>query len=169
MEVAAKMAGKTRGEIESIIKESATQKQALAKKESQAKANQERFGEAMEMFKMQALMPLMNLMVKMMPVFMKLLGFISNFVNRALSGATGYVSKFLGVIEKIFSESNSLGDLFKNAIKEIMPLLPGILTDIAKGLGGLIVDAFKFGISLFFNMPWWAQLGLVAAGIGKIA
>lgn len=160
MEIAAKLAGKTKSEIQGIISKSMTDKKALEKKESQGKANQERFTEALEMFKMQALMPLMQFMVRNIPNFMKFVSLISQFVNKALSAATGYMDKFQGTVDKVFKDSNSLGELLSNAIG---PLFDAFTTVVGDALAAFLspknwANIFSGFWNLFSKMPLWAQL-----------
>lgn len=160
MEIAAKLAGKTKSEIQQIIGKSMTDKKALEKKESQAKANQERFTETLEMFKMQALMPLMQFMVRNIPNFMKFASLVSQFVNKALGMATGYMSKFQGTVDKVFKDSNSLGELLANAIA---PIFDGLTTIIGDALAAFLspknwANIFSSFWNLFTKMPLWAQL-----------
>jgi hypothetical protein len=160
MEIAAKLAGKTRGEIQDIIGKSMTDKKALEKKESQGKANQERFTDMLEMFKMNALMPLMQFMIKFLPEFMKGMGFISDFVKRALGSATGYLDKFTGMAKKVFQDSNSLGELMQNAIGPIFDAFTTMLGDAIAAFFSPSNWAKVFsGIwNTFSKLPLWAQL-----------
>lgn len=160
MEIASKLAGKTRGEIKDIIAKSMTDKKALEKKESQGKANQERFTDMLEMFKMNALMPLMQFMIKFLPEFMKGMGFISDFVKRALGSATGYLDKFTDMAKKVFQDSNSLGELLQNAIAPVFEAFTTILGD---AIGAFLnpsnwAKIFSGLWSMFSKLPLWAQL-----------
>lgn len=167
MEIAAKLAGKTRGEIQDIIKQSVTDQKALEKKQSNAKQNQERFTEAMEQFKMNALMPLMGFVQKAIPHFMKFVGFVSNFVNRVLGGVTGYLDKFMASVGEVFGKSNSLGELLMNALAPIMNAIGTMFLDGLAKIPSLILSGFKLAWDIFMKMPIWAQFGLVAVGLVK--
>lgn len=167
MEIAAKLAGKTRGEIQDIIKQSVTDQKALEKKQSNAKQNQERFTEAMEQFKMNALMPLMGFIQKAMPHFMRFVGFVSNFVNRVLGGVTGYLDKFMTSVGEVFGKSNSLGELLKNALAPVMNAMGEMFLDGLAKVPSLILSGFKLAWDIFMKMPIWAQFGLVAVGLVK--
>lgn len=168
MEVAAKLAGKTRAEIQGAIKDSLTNQQALAKKQEQAKANQERFNEKMEMFRMQALMPLMDFMMKNMGNFMKLMSLISKFLNLVLTGITNYLGKFQGAIDKVFN-AKTLGEFMQLAFTELVAAMPKLITDIAGGVWTAITAGFKFGIETFLKLPFWAQLFVGTMAFVKLA
>ena len=141
MEIAAKMAHKTRGEIESMMKAQmakAEEDKALKKKEEQAKANAQRFEDALMMLKMQALQPLMAM--------------VSRFIGPTMNGLSKVAAIFAKItgaiidkVEPFFQELFVFADKAAGVLLDALnapDLITGIET-IFTGAGRMLVDEIK--------------------------
>ena len=103
-EIVSKMAGKTKSEIQEMMAEgmkNTAEKEALEKKKSEAKANQEKFEDALWMLKMKMLGPVMNFVSNNYGNFFKVLDANAGSVARAFSALFGVIQKLIPLLVKV--------------------------------------------------------------------
>ena len=104
MEIVSKMAGKTKSEIQEMMKaqmKESAGKEALEKKKSEAKANQEKFEDALWLLKMKMLGPVMNFVSKNYGNFFKVLDANSASIARAFQALFGVIGKLIPLLVKV--------------------------------------------------------------------
>lgn len=191
-EIAAKFAQSTAGEIGDIvdqIRNAQEEQEALERKEEQAKANAQRFDDALTMLKMKALLPLMNFVNAMMGPWMSTLSSLAGSVSKILE-------KILGIVGPAFLEfSNGLagaaaafesgswdefGKKLDEAISRLMVQIQPMLTQLIKTFAPILLtvlkEVFMAGIKglweLFKSSPTLgtaAAVGAARSGPGRLA
>lgn len=126
MEIAAKMAGKTSGEIQEMLVKYKDMKKAADTQQTKMKAQQERWDESKQWLKWNALLPLMEWAQKMYKYMWPFL----NAVSTGMQKANTYFVKFL--------------DSSFDAFKPIYDIIVGTnKSDVIKTIGDVALNTFK--------------------------
>lgn len=142
MEMVSKLAGKTRDEIQDMMQtqmQKAKSDEALKKKKEEAKASQERFNEMLEMLKMQALAPIVALVSKHLPTFIKILTSLANLAN-------SFFTMLSPLLDKL---ATGLGEIASYLVEGANKFLAAIRTGNLDGFIQYLLNGFKKGIDWF--------------------
>lgn len=104
MEIVSKMAGKTKSEIQEMMKvqmQESAGKEALEKKKSEAKANQEKFTDSLWLLGMKMLGPVMNFVSNNYGNFFKVLDANAGSIARAFQALFGVIGKLIPLLVKV--------------------------------------------------------------------
>lgn len=152
MEIAQKMAGKTRGEIEAMMREYSEKTKADEEKQKAAQAESQKYEETLKFLKMKALLPFMQFAAKWVGTWLKILdnmsgkfqgfGFIvTKVLNQGMQLASPLVNWLKGVGNDSFAQA--LGKSAAGLIKGLVPLFGGMLKGLADGLRENLPDIMK--------------------------
>lgn len=142
MEMVSKLAGKTRDEIQEMMQtqmQKAKSDEALKKKKEEAKASQARFNEMLEMLKMQALAPIVALVSKHLPTFIKILTSLANLAN-------SFFTMLSPLLDKL---ATGLGEIASYLVEGANKFLAAIRTGNLDGFIQYLLSGFKKGIDWF--------------------
>lgn len=153
MEIVSKMAGKTKSEIQDMMKvqmQESAGKEALEKKKSEAKANQEKFEDALWLLKMKMLGPVMNFVSKNYGNFFKVLESNSDSIARAFSALFGVIGKLIPILVKVsvFIGQN-IAKAFEIVVKpvgKLVDLLLKLVFPIFNNIVIPVVEKFAKGV-----------------------
>ena len=153
MEIVSKMAGKTKSEIQEMMKvqmQESAGKEALEKKKSEAKANQEKFEDALWLLKMKMLGPVMNFVSKNYGNFFKVLDSNSASIARAFQALFGVIGKLIPILVKvsIFIGQN-IAKAFEIVVKpvgKLVDLLLKLVFPIFNNIVIPVVEKFAKGV-----------------------
>lgn len=152
MEMVSKLAGKTKGEIQDMMKvqmEKAKGDEALKKKKEEAKANQERFNEMLEQLKMQALAPIVALVSKHLPTFIKILTSLANLANSIFTLLSPLFDLLATQLEKVAGYLIDGANEFLKAINT--GNLDGFIAYLMKGFQKAVDWFVKDGIPIIWK------------------
>lgn len=153
MEIVSKMAGKTKAEIQDLMKtqmQEAAGKEALEKKKSEAKANQEKFEDALWLLKMKMLGPVMSFVSNNYGNFFKVLDANSASIARAFKALFGVIQKLIPLLVKvsIFIGQN-IAKAFEIVVKpvgKLVDLLLKLVFPIFNNVVIPVVEKFAKGV-----------------------
>jgi hypothetical protein len=153
MEIVSKMAGKTKSEIQEMMKvqmQESAGKEALEKKKSEAKANQEKFTDALWLLKMKMLGPVMDFVSKNYGNFFKVLDSNSASIARAFQALFGVIGKLIPLLVKVsvFIGQN-IAKAFEIVVKpvgKLVDLLLKLVFPIFNNIVIPVVEKFAKGV-----------------------
>ena len=153
MEIVSKMAGKTKSEIQEMMKvqmQESAGKEALEKKKSEAKANQEKFTDALWLLKMKMLGPVMDFVSKNYGNFFKVLDSNSASIARAFQALFGVIGKLIPLLVKvsIFIGQN-IAKAFEIVVKpvgKLVDLLLKLVFPIFNNIVIPVIEKFAKGV-----------------------
>jgi len=151
LEIAQKMAKATGSEIQALMEEyklAAKEQDAVKKKEEKAKADQARFGEALEFIKMKALFPMMQFIQKIYPVFFNLAGKLGNLFSKYATVVVSILEKLLPILEKLIAgDMKGVMSAIGDAIVGVAPIIGNAIGDVIWALLSKIPDLISGAFS----------------------
>lgn len=182
MEMVSKLAGKTKEEIEELMKthmEQAKGEEELKKRQEAAKASAQKWNEMLDMLKMQALAPIMGLVSRLLPKFVTILGRLSNMAANffdaispaifiLLDGLMDLAHWTMDIIHpliKVLRGEKTIDEFIQILVMKIGEVLSWLATSLVPVvLKGLKV-AFDFIIEIIKKNPFFSALMGVGAGV----
>ena len=174
MEIASRMAGKSKAEIQKLIREYKSEKDQAAKKEKNAKEEASKFDEQLHLLKMQALMPLMKwLNGTGYNAFFKILQAVSIVMQKALNWITKIMDS--SGFNKFINDLSNMN--LKQIVTEGLSVIGRAIVEMFKESGWIgkaimiALAAFKIGsaISGLNTLAGFFNGGVGLGGVGKKA